>query len=229
MIPIYHQCDFCSKTFVNEKNLDKHSCDFKDRYEFITKRAVGQSMYKLYLYWLRMNGKSTKYVDQHTFIHSTHYKPFKRFIDFCKTKSIPNKKTYIKICNSYNLAPRDWSTEKTYETFLEIYDELIPVNKQIDISLDTLFQISDALEIEVADVFDELEPSDVSKLIRSRKISPWLFLNSERFKRFLIDKASSADRDHIQKSTNPSRWKGIFEKNAIKRRKVCELIKQLGL
>jgi len=229
MIPIYYQCDFCDKTFVNEKNLKKHNCDFKDRYEFIVNTPVGQSMYSLYIFWLRSNAKNTKYVDKHTFIHSIHYKPFKRFMDFCKKKSIPNKKTYIKICNSYNLSPKDWSNESTYETFLEIYDELIPVNKQIDISLETLYQLSDALEIEINNVFTELDPRDVAKLIKSRKISPWLFLNSKKFKEFLINYASADIRNHIQKSTNTERWKEIFNKNSKKRNTVRKIIKQLGL
>lgn len=229
MIPIYHQCDFCNKTFVNEKNLEKHTCDFKERYEFITEKSVGQSMYALYIFWLNSNGKSTRYVDEHTFIHSSHYKAFKRFMDFCKKKSVPNRKTYVKICNMYNLAPRDWTLEKTYELFLEIYDELIPINKQIDISLETLYTISDALEINICDVFKELEPSDISKLIKSRKISPWLFLNSERFKDFLINHADADTRNHIQQSTNPTKWKKIFENNHKKRNKIYELLKELDL
>lgn len=229
MIPIYYQCDFCNKTFVNEKNLKKHSCDFKERYEYITKKPTGQSIYNLYIFWLRSNGKSTKYVDEHTFIHSIHFKPFKRFMNFCKKKSIPNKKTYIKICNSYKLAPKDWTREQTYETFLEIYDELIPINKQIDISLDTLYQLAEGLDIEICEVFNEIDPSDVAKLIKSRKISPWLFLNSEKFKEFLINNANSETRDHIQKSTNPSKWGEIFERNSKKRETIYKLIKQLGL
>jgi len=229
MIPLYHQCDFCNKTFVNENNLKKHNCDFKERYEFITNTASGQSMYELYLYWLRSNGKSVKYVDEHTFIHSIHFKPFKRFINFCKKKSIPDKKIYIKVCNGYNLSPKDWSTEKMYETFLDIYDELIPIHQQVDTSLATLYQLSEGLEVKISQIFQELDPMDVAKLIKRRKISPWLFLNSGKFKEFLIDHANSETRNHIQKTTNPAKWKEIFNKNPSKRKEIHNIIKEIGL
>ena len=231
MIPVYHQCDFCPKTFVNKENLKKHQakCEFTLRHAFITESGSGINMYHLYLYWLKSNGKSVKYVDRHTFIHSVHYKAFERFIEFAKKKSIPDKKTYIKICNGFKLAPRDWSLEKTYETFLEVYDEYIPINKQIERSVDTIYTLSDALEVEPENIFEELDPSDVSKLIKSRKISPWFFLNSEKFKEFLINRASAKDREHIQKSTNPEKWKEIFTGKDKKRKSVCNIIKQMGL
>lgn len=231
MIPVYHQCDFCPKTFVNKENLRKHEekCEFKLRHDFITNHGAGINMYKLYLYWLRSNGKSIKYVDRQTFIHSIHYKAFKRFIKFAKKKSIPDKKTYIKICNGFNLSPRDWTLEKTYEIFLEVFDELIPVNKQIEKSVDTIYTLADALEIEPENIFEELDASDISRLIRARKISPWFFLNSAKFKKFLCNRASAKDREHIQKSTNTQRWKEIFSKNPKKRNNVRSIIKQMGL
>ena len=231
MIPVYHQCDFCPKTFVNKENLEKHEkkCEFKLRHDFITYKGVGINMYKLYLFWLKSNGKSIKYVDRHTFIHSTHYKAFERFVEFAKKKSIPDKKIYIKICNGFNLSPRDWVLEKTYETFLEVYDEFVPVNKQIERSVDTIYMLSDALEIEPHEIFEELDATDISRLIKSRKISPWFFLNSSKFKDFLINRASAKDREHIQKSTNPEKWKEIFDRKPKKRRKIRDIIKQMGL
>lgn len=232
MIPIYHQCDYCQKTFVSEKNLKGHqekSCEFKSRYDHIVNTTVGMAMYDLYCYWLRSNGKSTKYVDRNTFIHSIHYKAFGRFLEFSKKKSIPNKKVYIKVCNGFNLSPRDWSNENVYAEFIEIYDEYIPINQQIEGSLNTIFSLADALEIEPSDIFVELDASDVSKLIKSRKISPWFFLNSQKFREFLVNNASASDREHINKSTNPEKWKKIFEQKPKKRKKVCDMIKQLGL
>lgn len=232
MIPIYNQCDFCSKTYANEKNLNKHlesGCEFKKRFDNITKNPSGMGMYKLYISWLKSNGRSVKYVDEHTFIHSIHYKAFQRFLEFAKKHSIPNKKTYIKICNQYKLSPRDWSNEKTYEKFIEIYDEYIPVNKQFEISVDTIYTLSEALEVSVEEIFNELDADDISKLVKSRKISPWFFLNSDKFKSFLVQRASASDREHIQKYTNPKKWSKIFEERPKKRNAIRNMIKEMGL
>ena len=97
MIPNLHQCEYCSSTFVSEKNLKKHSCKFKERYDFITRKSRGISMYKKYLYWLKQSGKSVKYVDEHTFIHSTQYNYVERFISFVAEKGIPDSNMYIEI------------------------------------------------------------------------------------------------------------------------------------
>jgi hypothetical protein len=232
MIPIYNQCDYCSKTYVNEKNLKKHleeSCEFKKRFDNITKTPTGMGMYKLYLYWLTSNGRSVKYVDECTFIHSIHYKAFQRFIQFAKKHSLPSKRVYIKICNQFKLAPRDWSNMATYQKFIEIYDEYIPINKQFEISVETIFSLSEALDIDPPSIFEELDPEDVSKLIKSRKLSPWFFLNSEKFKKYLINRASASDREHIQKYTNPQKWNKIFSERPKKRESVRKMIRHLGL
>jgi len=230
VIPNFFQCEFCSKTFAKEKNLQKHNCEYMKRYEHITKKGSGIVLYRLYIFWLKDKKRSTRYVDHHTFIHSTHYKPFVRFMEFAKKYSLPNKKTYISYCNSREISPKFWTDEELYEDFITYYDELYPYQKQLETSFTTVFQICEWLGVDdPSKIFEELDGGTVLELLRRRKISPWLFFNSTVFMDYLKTTASVEERDHIQKVTNPKRWREIFEKNPDKRKKVIDLVKEMGL
>jgi len=230
MIPKFHQCEFCSKTFANEKNLSKHSCEYQKRYEYLTEKGSGVTLYRLYIFWLKDKKRSVRYVDHHTFIHSTHYKPFIRFIQFAKKYSLPDKKLYISYCNSKNISPKYWDDQELYERFICYYDEIHPYYKQLETSFKTIFQICEWLELDdPSQIFSELDSKTVLELLRRRKISPWLFFNSEVFLDYLKTKASASERDHVQQVTNPKRWRGIFESKPNERKKAIDIIKQMGL
>lgn len=230
MTPKFHQCEFCSKVFASEINLKKHRCEYMDRYEYITQTGAGIVLYRLYKFWLKDKKRSVKYVDHNTFIHSTHYKSFVRFGEFAKKKSLPSKETYVKYCNIRDITPKYWSREDLYHDFIIWYDTTHPYYKQLETSIKTIFQICEWLELdEPAQMFDELDGKTVLELLRRRKISPWLFFNSEVFLEYLKTKASAEERDHIQQVTNPKRWSKIFKKNPEKRQNAINLIKEMGL
>jgi hypothetical protein len=169
-------------------------------------------------------------VDEHTFIHSTQYKPFNRFFKFAKEKSLPDKKVFIKYCNKKNIDPKFWSNDKVYKDFIEYYDSEYSYVKQLETSIKNLYQISEWLELDdISQIFDELDSDTILELLKRRKISPWLFFNSTKFMEYLETKASSSERNHIQQVTNPKRWRKIFEDNPKKRKNAIELIKEMGL
>lgn len=229
MIPNLHQCDYCSATFVNEKNLLKHSCKYKERFEYITKKKKGVAMYSKYLYWLKKSGKSIKYVDEHTFIHSTQYNYFDRFLTFCSEKGIPDINLYIERMIKKDIIPQHWTRDDVLEHFLEYYDCDISPKIHISKSVDTILRLSDALECETSDIFNELDNKTILILLQSRKLSPWLLLNSAKFKEYLVKSASAKERDYIQRHINPAKWKKILDKNSKLLSDIRVILKEFGL
>lgn len=213
MIPNIHQCEFCSATFVNEKNLEKHSCKFMKRYEHVTKKKKGISAYNFYIKWLKTSGKSVKYIDKHSFIHSTQYNHFVSFVDFLAEKGIPDANLYIAFMISKDLLPQHWKRDDALEEFLEYYDCDISPKKHIEKSVDTIMRVAEALECEPSEIFEHLDNNTVLILVQARKISPWLLLNSTKFKQYLRERASAKERNYIQKHINPAKWKEILKKN----------------
>lgn len=229
MIPNIHQCEFCSSTFVNEKNLEKHSCKYKERYEYITKKKKGVVMYRNYLFWLRKSGKSVKYVDEHTFIHSTQYNYFQRFSTFVSEKGIPDINLYIETMIKKELVPQHWTRDDVLEYFLEYYDCEISPKIHISKSVDTILRLAEALECETSEIFEELDNKTMLILLQSRKLSPWLLLNSNKFKQYLIKRASAKERDYIQKHINPAKWKKILNSNSKLLKEIRVIIQEFDL
>lgn len=229
MIPNIHQCEFCHATFVNEKNLEKHSCKFKKRYEFITRKTRGLSMYQLYLTWLKKAGRSIKYVDEHTFIHSTQYNHFYRFSEFAAEMGIPDIMVYIEVMLKKGLQPQHWCRDDVLQYFLEYYDCEINPKKHISKSVDTIMRIAEALECDHSEIFQHLDNNTILVLIKSRKLSPWLLLNSKKFREYLRNNASAKERDYIQKYINPAKWKEILARDPNMLKDIRLILTEFGL
>jgi pyrroloquinoline quinone (PQQ) biosynthesis protein C len=229
MIPTFYECEFCSSSFVNEKNLKKHRCKFMDRYEHVTQTKKGISAYNLYLKWLKAKGRSVKYIDEKTFIHSTQYNHFIKFIDFYRKHSIPDLNSFIKIMIKEDIYPQNWFKDKVLEFFLEKYDTDISPKKHISKTVETILRLCDGLECKPKELFIILSSSELFLLIKSRKLSPWLLLNSKEFKKFLIQRASANDRDYIQKYINPKKWKDIMKEHPIERKYIKIILEELGI
>ena len=72
-------------------------------------------------------------------------------------------------------------------------DRKAPPVKQAEITINTLFDLSHERECEVADIFDVLTPNEVIQLLRQRRLSPWILLNSTKFKQFFVNRVSSEE------------------------------------
>lgn len=229
MLPNYHECEFCSASFVKEANLRKHNCKYKKRFMFVRSTKKGMAAYNYYKKWLTVQGRTIKYVDEHTFIHSTQYNHFMKFIDFAKEQSLPDITEYIKIMTKKKISPQNWCYDGCMDIFFDEYDFNTDPVKHISKSVDTIIRISDALECKPSEIFAELDVKDITLLVKTRKISPWLLLNSRVFKQYLITRATAKDREYIQKFVNPKKWKEIINKNPKIKKTVERIIEEFGL
>lgn len=229
MIPNIYQCEFCSSTFVTEKGYKAHNCKYMKRYEYVTKRPKGVSSYNYYLKWLRESCKSTKYVDQHTFIHSTQYNHFQNFLSMCKEQGIPDRDVFIKIMCKKKISPQHWCREEVIQYFLETYDTDIDPIKHLDKTVDTVLRLTEALECPTSELFNNLDNDIMLTLIKTRKLSPWVLLNSKKFKEYLLKRASAKEREYIQKYINPAKWNKIISNNPKMKKMITVIIEEFGL
>ena len=229
MFTNYHECEFCSATFVSAKNLEKHNCKYKKRFAYITQNKKGIAAFSYYKKWLTLSGKSIKYIDGHTFIHSVNYNFFINFVDLCKDNGIPDVIQFIKTMISTKISPKHWTRKDVIEFFFEEYDLKGDPKKHISISIDTIIRISDALSCEPKEIFQILEPKEISLLIKTRKLSPWLLLNSKEFGLYLKNKASAQDREYIQKFINPKKWKEIILRDPKLKKAIEQIIQEFDL
>lgn len=79
------------------------------------------------------------------------------------------------------------------------------------------------------EVFEELEPSDMVKLIQSRNISPWVILLSSRFKSVLTNDMIPIEREFVEDAIKLDRWKLIIKRGGKYIPEIRTYINQLDL
>lgn len=170
---------------------------------------IGQAAWIFYQKWLRQKKRQVPKAE--TFLQSRFYKPLIRFAHFVKRVNLPDIDTFIWMMVDMDVPPVLWNNDEYYTKYLEFLDRRADPYKRAQTTVDTLFCIADAAECDVGEAFSMLTGPELVQLLRERRLSPWILLNSKKFKQFL-GSASSEEMMIIQAIIRPQYWKERFEK-----------------
>lgn len=177
------QCSFCFSTFVDEDRYLKHKCTQMLRQEeFKTPR--GQAAWSYYQKWFKFQQK--KVPTASAFLKSKYYLSFHRFVDFVRRVHLTDTDLFVKMMIDKQYPPPMWTNDEVYAMYLEFIDKSVPPTKLAEITVRTLFDLSETFNCSVTDVFLYLTSGEVLQLIREHKLTPWILLRSHKFKEFLI-------------------------------------------
>lgn len=222
---LFYECEYCEKKILRKSAYDAHMCTQKERHLFLKTRQ-GMSTYELYLHWRKTNGRSATTVN--TFVASRYYTGFVKFYKFSRNVGLPEPKMFIEFANDKGLLPNTWLNMELYDAYVLHFDTNISPMKLAELSLKTLYALSNILECDVSDVFDHLETHEIAQLINERKLSPWLLLNSKSFMRFLNRIAKNKSDTIVLKSVLDSdSWYNKFfndPSTVAKMREICSKI-----
>lgn len=214
-------CEFCNKQFVREQNYLKHKCEKMKRYALFN-TIDGQLAFLAFNNWRKF--KTYHPVDVEIFANSRYFKAFVRFAEYSRSQSIPDKFGYIKLMAEKNISPFYWCDYDVYDTYVKTFDECYPVDKKIEISIDTLKELSERYGCNLSDIFGNIPPIDLLKLVTARRISPWILLPSTKFKSFLLHNTTSEERMLFNTFIDITKWKKDFAKNP----EILSMIKELN-
>ena len=93
-----------------------------------------------------------------------------------------------------------------YSTFIEYLDKRADPTKQAQSTINYLFKIADSLDIDVSEVFEHLSGNDVIQMLHRRQLSPWILINSPKFKQFLIHRVTDEERITMTAIIRPPLW-----------------------
>lgn len=218
MIDSNFECTYCSKQYVREDAYMKHRCKEMDRADEI-KTPIGQAAYLHYSTWMNMNKRRAPTIE--VFTTSRFYVFFIKFAGYIKRVSIPDVESFISLMVERDLSPSLWLHDKVYVLYIEHLDRKVGPMRQATTTINTLFKIADAAQCDVSEIFNHMHPAEVIQLIRQRRLSPWILLNSQKFKHLY----ASSGEDHrsvFEELIRPMFWKIRFDKNP----KVVSLMKQ---
>lgn len=219
------QCNFCHHRFLYEDRYLKHNCKQKIRSEEV-QSSLGQAAWFHYQAWMRAQHHLIPHIK--SFLHSKFYNPFLRFAKFAKQVRIPDPELYIQQMVNLDMQPMLWTNDQVYVAFLEYMDRKVPAGKNAQITIDTLFDFSDALGCEIGDVFSHIDANEVIQLMRQRKLSPWLLLHSDKFKQF-YGKLSKDQRIVLETIIRPKYWSEKLNNNPEIVQQMKKFVKELNL
>jgi hypothetical protein len=205
------ECKFCKTKFAIEQRFINHRCKHMIRDEEF-RSPTGQAAWLYYQKWMKAYRRIVP--KSSAFLHSKFYNSFMRFAKFVKATSMPDTDMFIWLMREEDISPTIWTNDQVYAKYLEFMDRRAPPVKQAEITINTLFELSEEYECEVGDLFDILTPNEVIHLLRQRRLSPWILLNSSKFKEFFVNRVSTEERIIMESIIRPSYWGEKFSTSA---------------
>jgi len=224
---ILHRCDFCGQTFTSEVRFIKHKCKDMIREEEF-KSPAGQSAWNHYKSWMKLKHKSVV-SSANAFKKSKYFNTFYNFTKFVKKTQMPDVKVFIDLMVRTGIDPNYWSSDAAYRKYLEYVTRKLSTKELAKITIKTLFDIADAAEVDVGDVFTILTPNEVIQLLHQRRLSPWILLNSKKFAYFYINGTTTEEKIVMETIVNPDYWTRRFKKQPNDVEMVKQYIAELGL
>ena len=198
-----YQCSFCGATFVREVNFLKHRCRKMEKVQQF-KTVEGQAAWQYYKTWMKSQQKFVS--TSKAFLNSRFFKSFFDFAHFVKKVHLPNVPLYINLMVKRKISPVSWTKDEAYRLYLEHYDVYADPLEQVDVTVKLIMEYAEEANVPPSEIFNLLTPSEIAQLIRQRRFTPWLLLNSTKFKHFLVN-CNQHDRLLLQGLIRPAFWK----------------------
>jgi hypothetical protein len=214
-------CEFCSKEFQTENGFMRHVCRARDRLEEL-KSPRGQAAYNWYGEWMRAQRRSVP--DQERFMNSRQYTYFVKFAEWVEKLAVPNPTQFIKLMIDTGTQPVLWCRDLTYAMYLEWYDNEYPPLTQFIESFDVLRELAVDHGVTLNEIYDVLGYLEIAKLVRRRKLSPWLLVTSSKFLKW-VSARPELERSTLTEVINFSAYAQKMQQNlalAKELRSACE-------
>lgn len=222
----FYECQYCGKKIIKKETFDKHTCDRMRKF-VLCKTKKGMNAFNDYKFWLKIKLKDVHKVD--TFVDSKFFNTFIKFQNFASSKGIPDKKLFIKFAVEKDLSPMMWQNDDVYEMFILHYDATRTVMEKVNDTLATMLRLSELLECKIGDVLEHLMPSELSRLIFERRLSPWVLLLSKKFMHYLHMLKDPSQYAMITSVIDADKWHNEFKRKPQKVEKIKTIISELDL
>jgi len=198
-----YECTFCGSKFKLEDRFMNHECK-EMRRDAEIKTPIGQAAYSLYEKWMKAQRRNVPKLE--TFLTSRYYNTFVKFAKFAKKVGLPDTDLFISYMIKTDIPPTIWVNDQVYAGYIEYLDKRADPTKQAQSTIDYLFKVADSLDVDVSEVFEHLDGNDVIQMLTRRQLSPWILINSPKFKQFLIHRVTDEQRITMEVIIRPKLW-----------------------
>lgn len=215
-----YKCKHCEQEFIREINFLSHRCKMMKRAEHLS-TAEGHAAWLYYSEWLKINYSSVP--SSAAFLKSRYYNSFVNFTAFVKKMKLPDVSLFIRVMKRKKIQPTLWTTDDAYLMYLEYIDYNATSAKQAGITTDTLFDLAKTKNTDISNIFSSVTPNEIIQLLRQRKLSPWILLNSPKFKKFYVENTTTEEKIILETIIRFGFWSEKFKKDT----KSVELMKKI--
>lgn len=201
------KCEYCKKDFKRERTFLSHVCVKKKR--MIDKDTRQSRMaFQTYCHFMRRSGQRKEFTFRN-FVDSKFYMEFIKFARFIYEQNVIDPIGYLNFLYDHGTASKFWRTGRTYQMFLREHLCKEPVERALERTFITLQEWAEQNDSEWQLFFKDIGPIELTQIIRSGNISPWVIYLSESAGR-AIDQLSEEQGDMIASVIDPGVWHKIF-------------------
>jgi len=224
---IVHKCNFCEKAFVRETSAIKHVCSGMTR-EAQFSSLNGQTAWDYYKKWLTLQRRRAV-CSGISFKKSKYFNSFYTFVEFKHKVNMPDVDIYMELMVNEEISPTFWTRDEAYRKYLTHLAYNTPINKLVELTISTLFDVADFMEVDVSEVFTVLHTNDIIQLLRQRTISPCILLNSRKFADFYKNRTTAEERTIISTIVDSKTWEKRLNNNEADATALKKYVTELGL
>ena len=221
------ECKYCNTKFHKEHTLTIHMCVKKRRHMEIDTPAsrYGHRAFQRF-YDLTMAAKKPKTAQE--FIDSPYYIDFVKFGNhIANLKPVyPEKFIDFVIKNSVNL--KDWTKDFVYDTYIEDLVKKEPADAATERTISEIITWTEANRVSFSQFFHRISANEVSYMIRTGKVSPWVLYLCDSGGKLL----GTFNEDHgkmVGAIIDPGFWMKKFKNNSDDVDYITSLLVQSGL
>ena len=210
---------------MTENGFMGHHCPDQERQEEI-KSPRGQAAYSYYAEWMRLKKRSVPALDR--FAASKQYTPFIKFTDWVERTAIPNPLQFIKVMVDTEVQPVLWCRDNTFAMYLQWYDTMYPPTEQFLETFDTLTVLALDHGVALDKIYETLGAKEIARLVKRRKLSPWLLGLSRKFLTWLSAQPS-AEKTMVGDAINLGAYAAKFQAQSVLSNELSEACKAMNV
>lgn len=221
------ECEHCDAQFITEDKYVTHKEKCRGHIRMgELKTTLGQTAFNYYLTWFRKRKYNPP--SETTFIKSAYYTAFLKFAKFTRKMGVSDVDFYIELMSKDGTIPAHWYDPYIYDYFINCFDtQCSPIN-HVKITFSMLDKLATTFDCKLSEVFKNLRAGDMTNLIQSRNLSPWVLLLSGKFKEYLTS-ITPDERKLVESTIKVNHWKDIIRSNEKYIPKIKNYIKEADL
>jgi hypothetical protein len=222
-----YTCDFCKKSYKQEKSFLLHMCEQKRRWLDQDSKAVKLG-FQVFQRFHEINYKGQRVKTYEDFMKSNFYTAFTKFGRYLLHLNAINPKAFIDFLIRTEVKLSMWESPLVYEKYIRELNKKESPEAAIERNFLLMQQWANDNDEVWTDFFRKVEPAQAALWIKSGRISPWILFTASSASD-LLARLSDEQLTMVQSNIDPDYWKIRLDLSAREVAIIREQLDEAGL